>query len=81
MKTNKIEIINNNIDHAKSENYEVKVDLNKKHSYFQNIKNGDESDSGGLYFENNTLVDYDGVFELPVEVIEIVKVMGFTVDL
>lgn len=35
---------------------------------------------GGLWFEGNELVDYDGVFELPAPLIEFLKNEGFNMD-
>ena len=41
---------------------------------------GSEGGAGiGLWFENNTLVDYDGVFELPKEAIKLIRSNGFRV--
>ena len=36
---------------------------------------------GSLYFDENTLVDYDGVFSLSDDVIECIKSMGGKVDI
>lgn len=33
----------------------------------------------GLWFDNKTLTDYDGVFELPMEAIKLIRKAGFTV--
>lgn len=35
---------------------------------------------GGLWFENKTLTDYDGVFSLPIEIIEKLEQMGYNAD-
>lgn len=35
---------------------------------------------GGLWFDNKTLTDYDGVFSLPIEIIEKLEQMGYNAD-
>jgi hypothetical protein len=35
---------------------------------------------GGVWFEYNVLMDYDGVFQLPKEVIDTLRDNGFIVD-
>ena len=47
--------------------------------YFEHEEYGDEY-GGGLWFEGKNLVDYDGVFELPKEVIQALRDLGFYVD-
>jgi len=57
---------------ASSANYEIKIDTEQEYGYFEHNTHGDEI-AGGLWFEGNELVDYDGVFELPIEVVEALK--------
>lgn len=62
-------------------NYTVEVDPANRYGYFEhNIRGG----GGGLWFENTEegklgLVDYDGVFELPGPIIDILREGGFIV--
>lgn len=35
---------------------------------------------GGLWFDNKTLTDYDGVYALPIEIIEKLEQMGYNAD-
>lgn len=48
-----------------TERYSIEIDTTEHYGYFQNNTTGTE---GGLWFDDQTLVDYDGVFELPKEV-------------
>ena len=65
--------------------YEICVDTSAKYGYFEHNTLGDNR-AGGLWFadrlgeEKLVLVDYDGVFALPIEVGEALRVMGFIVD-
>lgn len=34
----------------------------------------------GLWFENDELIDYDGVFELPEQAMQLIKRNGFTIN-
>lgn len=45
------------------------------------VSGGDEYAECGLEFNGKTLVGYDGVFDLPQEVIETLKDQGFSIDL
>ena len=47
--------------------------------YFEHNELGD-SCGGGLWFEGLELIDYDGVYCLPKEVIQALRDMGFYVD-
>ena len=48
--------------------------------YFEHNQLGEDC-SGSLRFDlANNLVDYDGVFSLPLEVIETLRAMGITVS-
>lgn len=42
--------------------------------------NEDEKIAGGLWFKDDLLIDYDGVFALPKEVIEALKKLGFRTE-
>lgn len=64
--------------------YEVLVDEASNYGYFEHHELGDES-AGGLWFERLPderldLVDYDGVFKLPSEVIQALRCFGYQVD-
>ena len=52
---------------TKTKNFEVGINLLGSYGYFENNKYGEEV-GGGLWFEDGALVDYDGIFELPLEV-------------
>ncbi len=52
--------------------YEVVINEDKKTGWFEHNRFGDEV-AGGLWFEDNELVDYDGVMILPKEVICIIN--------
>lgn len=62
--------------------FEVGVDTSKQYGYFEwtGGTNEDSEISGGLWFENNNLIDYDGTFNLPIPVKTALIAMGFTVD-
>jgi hypothetical protein len=55
----------------------IHVDTEKQYGSFENQETGT---GGGLWFENNELTDYDGVWELPSKVIKALVVLGFNVD-
>ena len=59
--------------------YEVVVNEDRKTGWFEHNEYGDES-AGGLWFEDNKLVDYDGVMVLPKAVRAKLEEMGFVVD-
>ena len=67
---------NKNIKKGK---FEIKVDSQHQYGCFEHDNYGEDL-GGGLWFEGNVLVDYDGVFELPEEVAEGLKELGFNVD-
>jgi len=64
---------------ATSEKYEISISSEKQYGYFEHNYFGDEL-GGGLWFENNELVDYDGVYTLSEEVIEKIESLGFVVE-
>ena len=47
--------------------------------YFEHDRAGDEC-AGKLWFQYKSLVDYDGVFELPKEVIEMCEALGCNME-
>ena len=55
-------------------NWEVKISPTTQYGYFENVKTGS---GGGLWFEGRELIDYDGVFELPKDVIDILGGAGY----
>lgn len=57
--------------------YEIHFDSEAQYGCFEDIVDGGE---GGLWFDNFALVDYDGYYELPREVIQALKDMGLNVD-
>ena len=63
-----------------TKNFYIKVDSDHFHGYFEHNEHGDEL-AGELWFENNELIDFDGVFFLPKEVAITLKEAGFTVDI
>lgn len=56
---------------------EVKIDTQSNYGYWE-YPSGEEG--GGLWFENNELIDYDGAFELPKKVIIALRNHGFILD-
>ena len=51
-----------------TQNYTIDIDVKNKYGYFEHDTLGDQS-GGGLWFDKDLkLIDYDGVFELPSEV-------------
>ena len=55
----------------------VEVDTEKQYGYFESQEHGD---GGGLWFTNNELVDYDGVYEIPKQVVMALQAMNLNVD-
>ena len=60
---------------TKTENYEVALNNKGDYGYFEHLEFGDMQ-SGGLWFDNGELYDYDGVYELPKEVVQELKNRG-----
>ena len=69
------------MDHKKIvvKKFEVGIDKKKQYGYFEHEYYGDEL-GGGLWFENDELVDYDGCSVLPIEVAEAIEKLGFKID-
>lgn len=60
---------------------ELFTDDNKTpHSIEWIVNDGQEVQNIGLYFEGKSLIDYDGVFELPIQAVELINKAGFLVD-
>ena len=61
--------------------YTVEVDADQLYGYFECNRNGE---GGGLWFERKdgtlSLIDYDGTFELPDRVVDILRDAGFIVE-
>lgn len=66
-------------DNAKSE-IEVTINSDGKGYFDWEVESEDINESGGLWFEENELVDYDGVFELPAQLIEYLEKQGYNMD-
>lgn len=56
--------------------WEVKISPTTQYGYFENVKTGG---GGGLWFDGPELVDYDGVFELPKDVVDMLAGAGYDV--
>lgn len=57
---------------------EVTIDMNTGLGFFEwEIPELDEYASGGLWFEDRTLTDYDGVFALPQQLISFLEENSF----
>ena len=82
MKNNKIEgsVMEPSVPRViNTDNFEVGIHNDNKTGWFYHHKYGDEF-SGGLWFENNKLTDYDGISDfLPLEVTEAIINFGFVV--
>lgn len=65
----------------KTKNYTVGIRPDEQYGYFES-NSDDEYDyvEGGLWFENDELVDFDGTYSLPIEVIDAIIELGFRVD-
>lgn len=59
------------------DNWYVEVSTSLDYGYFENQKTGT---SGGLWFDDGNLVDYDGVTQLPDSVITALVNLGLTVE-
>ncbi len=59
-------------------NYEITLDVRPNYGFFEHNTRGEDS-AGGLWFEGKTLTDYDGVWELPKQVVEGLEKAGYIV--
>ena len=57
-------------------NFTLYDTTNPQKIYFEHNRLG-ENCAGGMWFENKTLIDYDGVFDLPKEVLEHMLSQGY----
>ena len=63
-----------------TDNFIVEIfDETPLRGYFEHNELGDNC-AGELLFDGLSLIDYDGVFELPTDVIWAVRKLGFYVD-
>ena len=46
-------------------------------AWFEHTELGEDGGCGGLWFEDGHLIDYDGVFELPIEIVRALETLGF----
>lgn len=60
-----------------NEHYTIKIDTRAQYGYFENNKSGT---GGGIWFDGKTIVDYDGVFDLPKQVYERLYSAGFAME-
>lgn len=49
-----------------------------EYGYFESVKTGS---GGGLWFEGRELIDYDGVFELPKDVVDMLAGAGYDLNI
>lgn len=61
-----------------TQNFEV-VLLSATRGYFEHKELGDNC-GGGLWFDQGELVDYDGVYHLSDEVLEVLEAAGINID-
>ncbi len=66
-----------------TKNFEIKIHVNRESGSFEHLTRG-EYVGGELVFKNNfngddELVDYDGVYELPREVVEVLEAEDFII--
>lgn len=59
----------------------VTITEDKNYGYFELGETEYDYIEGGLWFENNELVDYDGCYILPLRVGQIIKQLGYKIDL
>jgi hypothetical protein len=66
-----------NFKSVQVDKWEVSIDAGAQYGFFEH---DDYGEGGGLWFEDNSLRDYDGVYELPKDVIEGIEALGFNAD-
>jgi len=62
-----------------SKNFTVWPEPDGSYAYFEHNTVGDDC-AGGMWFKNKELFDYDGVFELAPEVIELMEKEGYNMS-
>jgi len=63
----------------KSKHFNIWMEPTNEYAYFEHDEVGDDI-AGGMWFNNKELVDYDGVFELPSEIIVLMESQGYNMD-
>ncbi len=59
-----------------TQNFTIKLDVVKRYGFFEHDRLGEDC-GGGLWFDKDLMLeDYDGVFELPSEVKNILVMFG-----
>lgn len=61
---------------TETKNFTVEISTTDQYGYFEHNDYGDEY-GGGLWFEGNELVDFDGCGVLPLEVADAIIELGF----
>jgi hypothetical protein len=59
---------------------DVSINEDGKGFFEWSIEELDEYETGGLWFEGNELIDFDGVFELPSQLIEFLEEKKYNMD-
>jgi len=59
--------------------YTIQIDTTEQYGYFEHNELGDEK-AGGLWFDGLRLSDYDGVYELPRQVIAALINSGYQLE-
>lgn len=55
-----------------TKDYTININVDGDYGYFEHNELGEDS-AGGLWFNNDELVDYDGVYALPVQVYDALR--------
>jgi hypothetical protein len=69
----------NNKNVKQSKTFTIWIELDGSYVYFEHNEVGDDY-AGGMWFKNKELIDYDGVFELHSELIELMEKEGFNME-
>jgi len=64
---------------TETDNFEIGITDDGKNGYFEHNEFGDEL-GGGLWFKDGAIYDYDGVFNLPDEVVVELKKRGVDIS-
>lgn len=62
-----------------TKHFTVQVDTGAQYGYFEHNTLGEDC-AGGLWFNDQHLYDYDGVFAIPTEVAEALTAWGYIVS-
>jgi len=71
---------NNNISKQAKSTISVDIPEDGRGSFQWEVEELELYEEGGLWFEGNELTDYDGVFELPVQLLDFLESKGYNVD-